>query len=183
MRKWARVAEVVKTKTLHGGLVVRSAAGLPFLLFEGMELVFVPPQFDAPRRGVVVSIREAKEDVCVLTFDSVSDIDTAEALVGCSLLACVDDLPSDFDKLEQAPYLGYQVIDEKEGLLGVVEELIEASMQSRLSVQGPYGQLQIPFVDSFVLSTDDERGVITTRIPKGLLEVASHPGDSLNGGE
>ena len=38
MRTWADVAWLATAKNLDGGLVVRSASGLPFLLEEGMEV-------------------------------------------------------------------------------------------------------------------------------------------------
>ena len=49
MRAWTDVAVLARTKNLQGGFVAQSAAGLPFLLSEGLEVAFVPPVSDAPR--------------------------------------------------------------------------------------------------------------------------------------
>lgn len=71
MRTWANVAELSKTKTLTGGLVARCAPGLPFLLEEGMEVAFVPPRHDAPRRARVLSVQDAGRDAFLVTFEGV----------------------------------------------------------------------------------------------------------------
>ena len=93
MRTWANVAELSKTKTLTGGLVARCAPGLPFLLEEGMEVAFVPPRHDAPRRARVLSVQDAGRDAFLVTFEGVDSIDVAELLVGCSCLVRRADLP------------------------------------------------------------------------------------------
>ena len=56
MSTWVIVARLTKAKTVEGGLFVRSTEGLPFLLEEGMEVVFVPPVLRVPRQGCVTSI-------------------------------------------------------------------------------------------------------------------------------
>ena len=66
----ANVAELSKTKTLTGGLVARCAPGLPFLLEEGMEVAFVPPRHDAPRRARVLSVQDAGRDAFLVTFEA-----------------------------------------------------------------------------------------------------------------
>ena len=55
MRAWTDVAVLARTKNLQGGFVAQSAAGLPFLLSEGLEAAFVPPVLDAPRRAQVTA--------------------------------------------------------------------------------------------------------------------------------
>ena len=92
MRTWADVAWLATAKNLDGGLVVRSASGLPFLLEEGMEVAFVPPVLDMPRRAIVEEIRPQDDTSAVVWFEGVDDIDTAKALCGCHVLVRREEL-------------------------------------------------------------------------------------------
>ena len=109
MRTWANVAELSKTKTLTGGLVARCAPGLPFLLEEGMEVAFVPPRHDAPRRARVLSVQDAGRDAFLVTFEGVDSIDIAELLVGCSCLVRRADLPESALAAEADGLEGFEV--------------------------------------------------------------------------
>ena len=115
MRTWANVAELSKTKTLTGGLVARCAPGLPFLLEEGMEVAFVPPRHDAPRRARVLSVQDAGRDAFLVTFEGVDSIDVAELLVGCSCLVRRADLPESALAAEADGLEGFEVHDAPTG--------------------------------------------------------------------
>ena len=58
-----------------------------------MEVAFVPPRHDAPRRARVLSVQDAGRDAFLVTFEGVDSIDIAELLVGCSCLVRRADLP------------------------------------------------------------------------------------------
>ena len=73
---------------------MRATAGLPFLLEEGMEVAFVPPVLDVPRRATVSAIEEQGLDLIVF-FEGVEDRSTAEALAGCHCLVRRADLPEE----------------------------------------------------------------------------------------
>lgn len=170
MHEWANVAELVKPKSLQGGLVVRSAPGLSFLLREGMEVAFVPPVLDAPRRGVVVEVSELRDGVGVVAFDSVDTIDAAEALAGCSCLVRRLDLPEGFDVQDGRTIVGYTVVDELAGELGTVAQVIDNGAQQLLSVDCAQGEVLVPYVDAIVVGEDDDARIVATRLPQGLLD-------------
>lgn len=170
MHDWVNVAELVKPKSLQGGLVARCAPGLPFLLRVGLEVAFVPPALDAPRRGVVVEAQEQAGGSYLVSFDAVDSIDTAEALAGCSCLARRCDLPVGFDEQVDEDIVGYAVVDEVVGQVGEVVDVVDNGAQQLVVVDGAFGEVLIPFVDAIVLSIDDERKTVATRMPSGLLD-------------
>ena len=178
MHTWARVVDLVKPKSLRGGLVARAASDLPFLLEPGMECAFVPPQTDMPRRGIVESITPLTHDVYLIEFDTIDSIDRAEALAGCSCLVRRSDLPVDFDRVSVHPLIGYAVADQSHGNLGTVCDVVENKAQSLLVVASGDQEILIPLVDALVVKIDDEEAVVTTAIPDGLLE-CSYQSDTL----
>lgn len=192
MRAWVGVAELVKTKTLKGGLVARCVPGLPFLLSCGLEVAFVPPQHDAPRRARVASVQDDGKGSYLVEFEGVRDITTAEMLVGCRCLARRADLPESALCVESDTLVGYEVFDAKQGFVGVVEEILENPGQVLLSVAQEREALQpsgctdcqtspapdtdkratlIPLVDAFIVAIDDEASRIDMDLPDGLLDL------------
>lgn len=173
MRHWVCVAGIVGTKTLSGRLVVYATAGLSSLMREGLEFVFVPPRFDAPRKGTIQSFEAINEKSFLVQFDTISDIDTAEKLLGCSCLVAKSNLPKDY-LLEKADiYQGFEVSDSQHGQLGKVIDFIEHPLQSRLVVKGNYGEISIPFVEDYCEKIDKDKQLIYVKLPKGYLEAVS----------
>lgn len=176
MHKWANVAKIIKVKTSEGGLVVRSTKGLPFLLSEGMQVSFVPPQFDCPRNARVESLVELSDDSYQVDFDVISDRQTGERLVNCFCIIPRSYLPDDNDERNKPIWLGYEVLDETYGQIGVLIDRIENKAQTLLYIEGSYGPVYLPDVEEFVLSVDNSLRQIRTRVPKGLIELNSEEG-------
>lgn len=173
MRAWVNVAELARTKTLSGGLVARSVPGLPFLLSEGLEVAFVPPRHEGPRRGIVESTKHEGKDAYLVTFEGVRDIDTAELLAGCYCLVRRADLPEDALVAVDDDLAGYEVHDACIGYVGIVEDVLENPGQTLLSVAraGGSGSALIPLVDAFVTGFDDDARRIDVALPDGLLDL------------
>lgn len=173
MRTWANVAELAKPKNLTGGLVARSAPGLPFLLEEGMEVAFVPPQHDAPRRARVASVQDAGKGGYLVTFEGVDSIDVAERLAGCRCLVRRADLPEDALAAEADTLVGFEVHDARAGLVGTVASVVENPGQFLLSVERPDGgeEVLVPLVDALVRGLDENARRIDVDVPDGLLEL------------
>lgn len=173
MSTWLKVAYFDKAKQLKGGLVARSVAGLPFLLHEGLEVAFVPPQTDAPRTGRVVSVSEASVSSAVVSFDSVGDVATAELLVGCYCLVRSADIASEDLYMSGVGLSGWSAYDQAQGFVGTVARIDEMPGQTMLvldrSAAGTAGECLVPLVDEFVLSFDEENQAIQLALPSGLL--------------
>lgn len=175
MQAWVRAARFEKAKTLKGGLVARSVDGLPFLLEEGLQVAFVPPQIDAPRSGRVLSLSECGDTSAVVLFDSVSDLETAERLVGCYCLVRRQDLPEDALLLSGVGLQGFSVFDDSLGFVGTVSAVEEMPGQNLLKVDrsasGAAAEVLIPLVDEFILGFDEQKRRLDVNLPSGLLDL------------
>lgn len=170
MREWADIAVLAKAKNLQGGFVVRATAGLPFLLEEGMEVVFVPPVLDAPRRAIVESLEQHGPDAIVF-FDEVTDRSTAERLSGCHCLVRRALLPEEA-LLGHAGIVGWTAIDDAAGFEGTVADVIENPGQSLLELSDESGRsVLVPLVDDFIESVDDQSRTIRLNAPAGLFDL------------
>lgn len=173
MRSWVNVAALAKPKNLDGGLVARSAAGLPFLLKEGMEVAFVPPALDAPRRARVESVAMRGENEALVFFEGVTSIEAAEKLAGGYCLARRADVPEEaLLGADAFNWNGWQVEDAVCGRVGTVACVEERPGQLMMTVACEDGtEALIPLVDEFIVEIDELAQIIHMNLPTGLLEL------------
>lgn len=169
MRTWVNVARILDAKSRKGGFSVCAAEGLPFLLSEGMDVSIVPPQYDTPRSGAIVSIRMTSDTHAVIQLDTVADLDTAERLEGCYLLVRESDIPEEILVDGFAFLEGFRIIDASLGEIGTVGEVLRNPAQTLLEVRES-GAL-IPCVDEFVKNIDYDECIVSVNIPAGLLDL------------
>ena len=174
MRTWVNIACLAQTKNINGGLVARCAAGLPFLLSEGMEVALVPPVLDAPRRVTVESLQMRNDAEAVVFFKEVKNMDTAEALVGCHCLVQRSLVADDLAELEGdlPSWEGWLVYDAVAGFVGEVAEIEDRPLQPLLVVSREDGsEVLIPLVEEFIVSLDEDERRIDMQLPEGLLQL------------
>ena len=175
MREWVYVANLTTTKTLQGGFVARCAPGLPFLLTPGLEVAFVPPLLDVPRRARVESVQMQDLDNALVYFEGIKDADTARALVGCRCLARKSDLSGELSRTGDATsdLSGFEVFDNKFGVIGTLSDIEIMPAQRLLKVEriDSSKSVYIPWVDEFVIAIDDIARRIEVDIPQGLLDL------------
>ncbi|MFN0203251.1 MAG: ribosome maturation factor RimM [Bacteroidia bacterium] len=112
------------------------------------------------------------ESEAVLTFKAVTDMETAEALIGTTLFISEDELP----KLAEGRYYYYEVIgftvkDEKLGELGTVKDIWDSPGNDILVMMYKEKEVLIPMTDEIVLRADKENKQMLTNLPDGLLEM------------
>ena len=167
MGKYLNVAQITKARKRQGRLVVQPCDGLPFLLEAGQTCHIVPPSLEVPR---TVVLREAFEgDDCVVSFEGVDEYAQLVEYVGRYLLVAREDIDEDLLYDEVPKVIGFSVEDEAFGSLGRVEEVLVNAFQATLVVEGPHGEVMIPFVDEFVTDADFDAQKLFTRIPSGLV--------------
>ncbi|MGV8082672.1 MAG: ribosome maturation factor RimM [Coriobacteriia bacterium] len=162
------LGEVVSTHGLKGEVGVALTTGLPFSALEGLEVWFVPPP-PAVRSARIVSVRQGSRGPLV-RFDAVGDITLAASLRGAQVLAREDDLPVPLEPTdEEADVIGYQVYDDRHGLLGEVTEIIYTGANDVWVIEGPLGEVLVPVIDEVVVGVDEDAERIDVRLLPGLL--------------
>jgi 16S rRNA processing protein RimM len=163
------VAQVTKARGLNGEVVVVPTSGLPFLLYEGLEVDVVPPTLDGVRHTTVSAVRELAKGWGVM-LDGVDAPAASSELPGRYLLAKVDDLPSDVEYPGSPEFIGFEVVSDEYGPLGTVVATTDNGEYETLVVEGPYGEVLVPAVDEFIVAVDED--AITVTLPAGLVELA-----------
>ncbi len=169
MGEFLKAAQILKARKRQGRLVVRPCDGLPFVIHDGMTAHIVPPSLEVPRQVVVRDVRETDLE-CTLAFEGVNDYASLLSYVGRFILVSRADVRAEEWKAGAPDLTGFRVEDARLGVLGVLVGMNGNAFQTTLVVEGPHGEVLIPFVDAFIETIDDENCTITTRVPDGLVE-------------
>ncbi|MDR1974710.1 MAG: ribosome maturation factor RimM [Bacteroidales bacterium] len=69
---------------------------------------------------------------------------------------------------------GCSVIDEKDGVVGVLQEVIDNGPQPVISIISPQNkEILIPLIDEFIVSFDRQSKIFHIKAPEGLIEFYS----------
>lgn len=162
------VAHVGKARGLEGEVTATTVGDLPFFVREGLHVHVVPPSLYGPRQLDVSEVIESGTGGYRLRFDGVDSIDDAELIAGRYLLANVADL-EDFEEFDSE--IGLQVMDERYGDLGTIEEIIETPANDVWVVRGARGEVLIPVIDDVIVSyPEDPSDPLVTHVMDGLIE-------------
>lgn len=151
---------------------MRSTAGLPFLLEEGDEVAFVPPQTDAPRQATVLDVRLLDDDSADVAFEGVESLDLAQRLTGCHCLIRRDLVDESVFRESPGTWEGWAVVDDDLGEVGFVAGVVDKPLQPLLELQRPDGSIAlVPAVDEIIYDVDVSQSLVRTRLPQGILDL------------
>ncbi len=139
------------------------------MLREGMRVAVVPPLLKGDRWHTVGSVSADGGPGQMVALSGVRDIAAADELVGKTLLADVADLPEGYALHDADALLGREVVDERYGALGTIDEILVGVANDVWVIQGPYGEVLVPVVDE-VVSPPDGEGPIRVSVPAGTID-------------
>lgn len=187
MLGWLDIATLEETKGFNGSFVARSAAGLPFLLHEGMDVALVPPVLDMPRNVEVESVSDPQGACAKVRFSGISSSDAAEKLIGCHCLVkesslgditCSPELPLDdaiageYGIADASELIGWELQDEIGQHLATVADVEDNPAHPFLIVVSSEGEeAMIPLVADFLIEADEDSHILVVRLPKGLMSI------------
>lgn len=164
---YRNIARVVAPHGTKGEVSAQPLRGLPFLLHEGMTVALTPPALDRDR---FCTVERVSVDGARVSFSGIGNLDAAERIAGCYVLAREDELelgPLDvaFDDL-----LGRTLVDDRYGELGTIAEVMETPANDVWVVDGgPYGELLLPVIDQ-VVSAIPQEGPIAVHVLDGIID-------------
>lgn len=103
-----------------------------------------------------------------------ADVDSEEAknLVKCELYLPISFLPPlTGNKFYFHEVLGYKVIDNEKGEIGIIADFIEIAQQSIMQVNYQNKEILIPVIDDIFNTVDRENKIIHITAPEGLIDI------------
>ena len=126
---------------------------------------------------VVERAQPQTEDRDLLKLKGIDTVEAAEPLRNANLYRPLNELPElEEDQFYFHDVIGYTVVDEQLGELGVVEAFYELPQQDVLAMRYQGQEVLIPVVDELISRADRETRKLHVTLPEGLLDVYLNPG-------
>lgn len=162
-----RIGKTVKTHGINGEVLIKFEAGKTpanesepvFLDFEGIQVPFF-----------IVSLRSSIDTEWFVIFEEVNDKTKAEKLLGRAVYVHQDNLALNEDEFSLDTLTGYDVIDKKQGRVGVLS-LIQKGAQDLMIIDNNGEEILIPFVEDFLVEINPDKKQIIVETPDGLLDL------------
>lgn len=160
---FTEVGTVLKTHGTKGELRLSLTHHVSFKQWAFLEFQGKPVPFYIEWTG------GSKEDP-VLKLKGVDSPDAAQRLMGRTLLFPAKQVKRS-KAAEVAEVIGYKLIDETLGFIGLLEEIEELPQQTMLMTTLNGKQVLIPAVEEFIVDIDSEKQEVILDLPQGLLDI------------
>lgn len=166
------VGVVHRAHGIRGEVAVEPLSDVPGRLAPGSALTGVDRRGE--RRRLTVAASRPHKGLVLVTFEGVASRDEAEALRGATLEVGSGEVPpAPEGSFYQFQLMGCRCRDLAAGELGLVTDLVDDGGGQILVVEGPAGELLVPFVERFIRSVDLEARTIELDLPPGLIETCA----------
>ncbi len=152
-----------KTQGLKGQLVLKAEADF---FMDELKVLFVEIA-GAKAPYFVGSIRENGNSL-VVQLEEVDVVEKAKTLVGKKVFidaGLIDDSEADFN------WLGFELVDARHGVLGLITEVSDNGQQVLLNVNHKGKDVMLPLVEEFIDRVDEVQKKLFYKAPEGLIEL------------
>jgi len=162
---------ITKTNGYKGGVNIYLDVDNPFE-YENLETVFVDYRGNLiPHFIQQIQIHNSKNTALVY-FEDVEHIDDAEKLVKSNLYLPLSTLPKkEGNHFYFHEIIGFKLIDEKEGLLGSIDHILDYPQQALFQIKYQGKEVLVPVKDEIIIEVKRAEKEIWVQLPEGLLEV------------
>jgi 16S rRNA processing protein RimM len=138
-----------------------------------LELPTAPGKLTA---YTVERVQPQTQDRALLKLKGIDTIEAAEPLRNANLYRPLNELPElEEDQFYFHDVIGYTVVDEQLGELGIVETFYDLPQQDLMAMRYKGQEVLIPVVDELVSRADSEAKKLYVRLPEGLLDIYLNP--------
>ena len=163
------LGKITKKHGFKGNLILHLETDEPEL-YNNMESVFIE------KNGMLVpfffeTIRPHSKNKLLVKFEDISAED-AEKLVNHPVYLPLDTLPElDDDMFYYHEIIGYKVIDNHKGEIGIVKNVNDSGVQALFEIDFNGKEILIPVVDDWIAEVNKEERIIRIETPEGLIDL------------
>lgn len=139
--------------------------------YEDLEAVFIESKGQIV--PYIVELLESKTNKTVkVKLEGVDDEATAKLLVKSKIFIRKEDISeTDESRVELKNLVGYTAIDEIEGELGRVNQIMELSGNPQLEIEYQGKMILLPLHEDFILEIDHDKKIVHVSAPEGLIDL------------
>ena len=164
------IGEVLRPHGVRGELRIRILTDYPERISE-LEAIYLGTGVDAPVTRYAVQQMRMNGDYGLLKLGGIDDRNAADRLRELLVMVDLDNaVPLEEGEFYLYQLIGLQVQTDAGETLGTISEVLETGANDVYIVDSPrYGEVLIPATDETIVETNIETGVVTVRLPEGLL--------------
>ncbi len=112
-------------------------------------------------------------------LDGIDKPDDTREIMKCSVYLPLEKLPVlDENRFYNHEIVGFEVIDERFGVVGIAEEMLDRLMQPVIKIRNGKQEVMIPLPDSAIQKVDRAARKLYVTSPEGLIELYLTPDES-----
>lgn len=143
-------------------------ASSSYISESGLSVWCAPPKLDVPRTLTFSSVEKRGHEL-VVKFEEIRCAEQLCELDGMHCIAKKSDI-CDLDKVQDNSLIGYSLFDADDNLLGVIIEATDMPSQILVTLKRESGRtIDLPIVEEFIVTKDDETRRFVADIPDYLL--------------
>ncbi|MEM7160921.1 MAG: ribosome maturation factor RimM [Bacteroidota bacterium] len=163
------IGKVARLYSYKGELYIRLYVKDPEMYLE-MESMFLAIEGELVP-FFIESIQFGSKGMLRIKFEDVDNEAEAKKLVKKEIFAPNSFLPKEEGEFHGHEILGFLVVDQKDGELGNVEDVIEHSSNPLIRVDQGEREILIPYQDEFIIEINSSKKRIEVDLPEGLIEM------------
>jgi 16S rRNA processing protein RimM len=168
------LGHIVKTHGIKGQVVAFFDVDYPED-YDDLESVFLE-QGGRLIPFFIDQIEPQQKGRFIIRFEDIKTIEQAEKLRNTALYLPLDELPElEEDQFYFHEVIGYQIIDQHHGKLGIVKDFYDMPQQQLMAMEYLGQEMLVPVIDEVNMHADHEAKILHVSLPEGLLEVYTQP--------
>lgn len=144
-------------------------------VFEDSEEPYIICEMD----GILVpffieEFRYKTDTVVLLKLENVNNEEAAREFSNREVFYPLDEVDEDDDLIGDITwdsFIGYTVVDQLHGELGVITDVDESTINVLLQIDHNGEEILLPAAEEFILSADHENKKLAVSVPEGLLDL------------
>jgi len=140
-------------------------------IWSKIKHVFVEVRRESYIPYFIESQQTINHEEVLLQLDEIDSLEMAKTLSGKKVYLENEVFARLQPKAVSGNMIGFKIMDESLGELGIIEDLFETPGQVVATIQYKGKEAIIPLIDSTIKNIDAARKIITVTLPDGLMEV------------
>ena len=170
--EFIQLGVIAKPHGILGELQIRISSDLkgidvnPSWLFLEIDGGLVPFE--------VLAVRNRNSDVLIAELDTISSEEAARRYQNYTVFINPQDISScndDGEDYELNSLIGYKVIDNKFGTLGLIKSILDIRQNPLMEIGYKGKNILIPLQEEFIISIEKKEKTIHLQTPQGLIEL------------
>ncbi len=166
------LGEILRPHGVIGEVRMRVLTAHPERLQE-LKTVFLGKSPEDGDRAVLYTVKSVRmhQGYALIRFEGVNDRTQADRLRQLLVMVALEDaVPLDEDEFYLYQLIGLTVQTDSGQILGTLTEVLETGANDVYIVDSPqYGEVLIPATSETIVQTDIQAGLLTVKLPEGLL--------------